>query len=215
MRDDFSPMQNYALAFLGRVGCCSVQQMDYILGSKFRITTGQTINVLHSLEQHYLIGVDANDTYVTLGTKGSTSAAELNMNTIMALQVALDLIDNDYPDDFDYIYKPYSGMHLRFYTNETSFEVFVTDLYETSLLRFLDDKGREKFEADKAAVGEEQAVALSSKYIITFPYEVNKKKALKTMEKLNIFMPHTLAFIDGDKYFEKQSVDYREETKTS
>ena len=35
------------------------------------------------------------------------------------------------------------------------------------------------------------------------------------MEKLNIFMPHTLAFIDGDMYFEKQSVDYREETKTS
>ena len=133
----------------------------------------------------------------------------------MALQVALDVIDNDYPEDFDYIYKPNSGMHLRFYTNDTSFEVFVTDLYETSLLRFLDEKGRDRFEADKAAVGEEQAVALASKYIITFPYEVNKKKALKTMEKLNIFMPHTLAFIDGDKYFEKQSIDYREETKTS
>ena len=210
MKDNFSPMQNYALAFLRRVGCASVQQMDYILGSKFGITTGQSINVLHSLEQYYLIGVDKNDTYVTLGTKGSNSAEELNMNTIMALQVALDMIDNDYPEDFDYIYKPYSGMHLRFYTNDTAFEIFVTDLYETSLLRYLDERGRDKFEADKTEFGESEAVNLASKYIITFPYEVNKKTALSKMHKFNMFMPHTLAFIDGDKYFEKQSVDYRE-----
>lgn len=210
MRDDFSPMQNYALAFLGRVGCASMQQMDYVLHHKFGITTGQCIMVLHSLEQHFLVGVDANDTYVTLGTKGSKASEELNMNTIMALQVALDMIDDDYPDDFDNIYRPHTGPHLRFFMNDTEFEIIVTDLYETSYIRFLDEKGRDKFEADKDTFGEEQAINLASKFIYAFPYSVNKKEAMKTIDKLQIFMPHALAFIDGDKYFEKQSIDYRE-----
>lgn len=205
---DYSESQEYAWDFIQRVKCASVQQMDFVLHNKFNITTGQVINVLHSLEQDFLLSVDSNATYVLNGTKASKFAAKYDIKDIQSLQVVLDVIGKNEVDDFDKIYKSLSGATMRFHTRDITFDTFVANLKNGSYIRFMDEKGKEQYEADKKIVGEERAIELMPKNIYIFPHEVNKKEAIKMVNSLNLFMPHVLAFITGSEYFEKQQVEY-------
>lgn len=205
---EYSDVQNYAWDFIQRVGCASVQQMDYVLHHKFDVTTGQVINVLHSLEQDFLVHVDDNSTYVLNGTKDAKFSAKFDIKMIQALQVALDIIGKEEPKDYDYIYKCNSGTELRFYTRGTSFNVYVANLENASFIRYIDEKGKEQYDEDEKHLGEERAIELAEKFIIVFPHDVNKKEALKLIKGLNMFMPTTLAFITGDEYFLKQQIEY-------
>ncbi len=211
--ETFSEPQLYALDILQRVGCMSTQQMDYILGHRFSITTGQSFNVMHSLVSYFYAAMTDDDRYITYGSKDDKFRSQLDMNTVMALQVAIDIIGgSNIAEVADTFYKPYAGTHLRFSFEGTSFEVYVARLENASYIRFLDEKGKDIYEADKKAAGEKRAQELACKYLFVIPHEVNNKEALKMIQGIRLFMPHMMAFIEGPNYFERQDVKYMDQS---
>ncbi len=204
-----SEPQLYAKNLIQRVGCISFQELDYILGHKFSTTTGQNNNVMHSLEQFFYVTCSKDNKYVTWGWRDDKFKNELDIDTIIALQVIMNAVGGDnIVEVVDTIYRPFDGGTLRFYFQGTAFEVYVARLENASYIRYLDDRGKDIYMHDKKTCGDARALELASKLLIIFPAEVNKKEALKLLDGLKIFMPHEVAFIKGSQYFEKQPVEY-------
>ena len=208
MRENFSRPQEYALSLMERLGCVSMQEIDYILHHRFNTTTGQSQMVMHSLEDTFLCTVDSNTTYATLGLKQVKHSAQYNLKTILAVQVAIDIIGENY-GDFDTLELSFDGEDLVFFTDDNSFNVYVIDEDSASRIRFADDRARSRYENDIRNLGEERAQEVANKFIFVVPYGESKKSIMKMIEGLDVFMPHTVAFADSDDYFKKITFDYK------
>lgn len=208
MRDDYSPAQNMILSFLQKVSCASINQIDYILFKAYGATPGQAEYVVHSLINDRIAHCNKDFTWVAMGKDGSPTAAKLSANTIRALSVALEVIEDE--DDFNTIYKPFSGSDLCFYTADTSFEVINCSMEHIDKLLYFEKMHADQHRIRTRKFGENLADQVSTKFLLTFPSGTDPRPAIRTIKKLELTMPFSICVLKGNSIFERNRINVYE-----
>lgn len=208
MREDYSPAQNMTLDFLQKVSCASITQINYMLYKAYGATPGQAEYVVHSLVNDRIAHCNGNFTWVAIGKDGTPSAAKLSADTIRAISVALEVIEDE--EDFKTIYKPFSGSDLCFYTADTAFEVINCSMEHIDKLLYFEKMHADQYKVRARKLGEDFADQVSTKYLLTFPSGTDPRPAIRTIKKLELTMPFSICVLKGKTIFERNKLDVYE-----
>ena len=198
IRKDFSPMQNFTVELIERVGCISVYQLYYICFKMCNAKPSVVKYMLHDFVSKGICHFDSQEQYVAAGKSVKDELHKFNKSTIYGIAVALSIITN--PQDFRTIYRPYSGEDIRFMANNHSYGVLVTKEDNITKLLFYQNMYTDFMrQATKNHIKEDLANEAYQTLLITYPLKADVKTAFKSVESLELTMPHALCFTESDK----------------
>lgn len=198
----FSPMELYVRDFIGRVGCISVYEMEYMLYKMYGANRSVVNYMLHRLQGFGILHYDEEGKYVCAGTSWNNKLHRLNRDTIYALSVAFSYMN--FADDYRNIYVPNHGENLRFLADNKAYGVLVCEESGASQIAFYEAQYQDYMKKmKKKAKGEllEEIENAYSKLLIVYPPKTDKKSALKLVDTMDLSMPHAVVFIQGDDMY--------------
>lgn len=196
---NLSPKEESFFNVMNRVSCMTMKQATLFLRKYLSCSESQATWIIQNLSNHQAITISKDKTYITVGSISKAAHALINLKTIRAMHVCIDLVDS--LNDMLFTHIPSDNTDLVFLAGQQMYKVIefrLNENYKITAMQqaYLDFMGQTQRQSNGKS-------SFSYITLFTVPSSEDKDKVLEYFESVNINFPAAIAYFNTDKADEK------------
>lgn len=196
---NLSPKEETFFNVINKVNCMTTKQATLFLNKYLSCPESQATWIIQNLANHQAITVSKDGNYITAGSISKTAHALVNLKTIRAMHVCIDLVDS--LSDMLFTHIPSDNTDLVFLAGQQMYKVIelrMNELYKVTAMQqaYMDFVGTNQRQSNGKST-------FSYVTLFTIPSSEDKTKILNYFESTDINFPATIAYFNVDNADEK------------